>query len=183
MLLDAGRTRVLADPEGRARAALHPLLGLRQRLPGVPPDGRPRLPPLYAGPIGAILQPQLTGEHGAEASLPFASTLCGACADVCPVRIDIPSHPRARAREGRAREARPGLEGRALHALGRAFSSAERYERAQRLARVLQRPALRDGWIRLAARPARRLGALARRSPASPTQTFREWWETRERDA
>jgi len=43
----------------------------------------------YAGPIGAILAPQLVGERGPVASLPFASSLCGACYDVCPVAIDI----------------------------------------------------------------------------------------------
>ena len=45
---------------------------------------------VYPGPIGAILSPQLTGVED-NASLPYASTLCGACYDVCPVAIDIPS--------------------------------------------------------------------------------------------
>ena len=49
----------------------------------------------YAGPIGAILTPQLRGiaTHKVDeqtASLPYASSLCGACFEVCPVRIDIP---------------------------------------------------------------------------------------------
>jgi L-lactate dehydrogenase complex protein LldF len=44
---------------------------------------------VYPGPIGAVITPQLAGlERAAE--LPFASSLCGACRDVCPVKIDIP---------------------------------------------------------------------------------------------
>ena len=79
----------------------------------------------YAGPIGAILAPQLVGETGAVASLPFASSLCGACYDVCPVLIDIPSilvHERGKAV---ARE-RPGVEGQVAEAC-----SAARLRRGQ----------------------------------------------------
>ena len=135
-------------------------------------------PTVYAGPIGAILQPQLAGERGVAASLPFASTLCGACADVCPVGIDIPRilvHERAKV----VRRSRPGLEGRALRTLGRAFASAERYERLQRVARALQRPALRGGRLRWLPGP---LGAWgkSRTMPGVAEQTFREWWESRE---
>ena len=78
-------------------------------------------PTVYAGPIGAILQPQLDGERGVAASLPFASSLCGACADVCPVRIDIPRilvHERARVVRG----SKPGARGRALRLLAQAFT-------------------------------------------------------------
>ena len=127
---------------------------------------------VYAGPIGAILQPQLSGEQGTAGSLPYASSLCGACADVCPVGIDIPRilvHERAKV--VRARPAGPG--GRALRALGRAFSSAERYERAQRTARALQRPFVRDGRLRWLPGPlagwgrSRTLPGVARRRSAS----------------
>ena len=48
----------------------------------------------YPGPIGAVLTPQLAGMHGKDdpnSTLPFASSLCGACFDACPVKIDIPS--------------------------------------------------------------------------------------------
>ena len=96
------------------------------------PEGTPTTPP-YAGPIGAILAPQLSGESGAVASLPFASSLCGACYDVCPVLIDIPSilvHERGKVVAGE----RGGLESRSLKQLGRAFATRAGYERAQRLA-------------------------------------------------
>ena len=71
----------------------------------------------YPGPIGAILTPQLRGiaRHPVDeqtASLPYASSLCGACFDVCPVRIDIPEvlvHLRGKVVEhGGLRRARSG---------------------------------------------------------------------------
>ena len=78
------------------------------------------------------------------------------------------------------RRSRPGLEGSALRALGRAFASAERYERAQRVARALQRPALRDGRLRWLPGPLAGWGK-SRTLPGVAEQTFREWWEARER--
>ncbi len=63
---------------------------------------------VYPGPIGAILSPQLTGIED-NASLPYASSLCGACYDVCPVKINIPDilvHLRAEHTETYAAEHR-----------------------------------------------------------------------------
>ena len=181
VLLDAGRTRTLADPEGRPALRCIRCSACVNVCPVYRQTGGHAYPTVYAGPIGAILQPQLTGERGVEASLPYASTLCGACADVCPVGIDIPRilvHERGKVVRGK----RPGLEGRAMGALGRAFSSAERYERAQRVARALQRPALRDGRLRWMPGPLAGWGR-SRTLPGVADQTFREWWEAHERDA
>jgi L-lactate dehydrogenase complex protein LldF len=180
VLLDAGRTRVLADPAGspalrciRCSACINVCPVYRQT------GGHAYHTP-YAGPIGAILAPQLAGERGAVASLPFASSLCGACFDVCPVRIDIPSilvHERAKA----VAQERSGIEGRSLKWLGRAFATREGYERAQRLGRSLQRPVARGGWItRFPPGPLSAWGR-SRDLPALPAQTFREWWESRGR--
>ena len=91
MLLDNGRTSALADKVGPPGTALHPLLGVPERVPGLRAGRRPRLRLPYPGPIGAILSPQLRGiTDPVDASLPYASTLCGACYDVCPVAINIP---------------------------------------------------------------------------------------------
>jgi L-lactate dehydrogenase complex protein LldF len=133
----------------------------------------------YAGPIGAILQPQLDGERGASASLPFASTLCGACADVCPVQIDIPAllvHERAKvvAAEGR------GLERATFGLAGRVFRSQRAYALAQRLARLAQRPFAQSGWIKRFPPGPFRAWGRSRDLPAVPKQTFREWWESRD---
>jgi L-lactate dehydrogenase complex protein LldF len=178
VLLDAGRARALADPEGRPALRCIRCSACVNVCPVYRQTGGHAYPTVYAGPIGAILQPQLDGERGITASLPFASSLCGACADVCPVRIDIPRilvHERAKVVRG----SKPGLEGRSLRLLARAFTSAERYERAQGVARALQRPALRDGRLRWLPGPLAGWGR-SRTLPGVAEQTFREWWEARE---
>ena len=179
VLVDAGRTRVLGDPDGRQALRCIRCSACVNVCPVYRQTGGHAYPTVYAGPIGAILQPQLDGERGVSASLPYASSLCGACAVVCPVGIDIPRilvHERAKV----VALARPGVEGRALRALGRAFSSAERFERAQRLARVLQRPAVRNGRLRWLPGPLAAWGR-SRTLPGVASQTFREWWEVRDR--
>ncbi len=178
VLLDAGRTRVLADPGGRSALRCIRCSACVNVCPVYRQTGGHAYHSPYAGPIGAILAPQLVGEEGAPGSLPFASSLCGACYDVCPVLIDIPSilvHERGKVV---ARE-RAGLEGLTLKQLGRAFETRAGYERAQRLGRSLQRPAVRDGWV--ARFPPGPLAAWGRSRdlPAIPAQTFREWWESR----
>ena len=181
VLVDAGRTRALADPEGRPVLRCIRCSACVNVCPVYRQTGGHAYDTVYAGPIGAILQPQLSGEQGTSASLPYASSLCGACADVCPVGIDIPRilvHERAKV----VRSARPGLDGRALRALGRAFSSAERYERAQRTTRALQRPFVRGGRLRWFPGPLAGWGR-SRTLPGVAPQTFREWWEERDRGA
>ena len=177
VLVDAGRTRALADPVGRdalrcirCAACIHVCPVYRQ-------VGGHAYHSVYAGPIGAILQPQLSGERGQPGSLPFASSLCGACADVCPVRIDIPRllvHERERALDAE----RDPRERSSLHALGRIFSSRRRYERAQRVARDVQRVVVRDGWF--AHFPGPLSGWGSSRDLPGVGETFREWW-SRER--
>ena len=90
VLLDNGRTSVLDDPVGRS--ALH-CIRCSARLnvcPVYERAGGHTSGSVYPGPIGAILSPQLTGIED-NASLPFASTLCGACFDACQIKIDIPA--------------------------------------------------------------------------------------------
>jgi L-lactate dehydrogenase complex protein LldF len=181
VLLDAGRTRVLADPEGRPTLRCIRCSACLNICPVYKQTGGHAYHTVYAGPIGAILQPQLSGETGQAATLPFASSLCGACYEVCPVKIDIPRilvHERAKA----VRAESQGLEGVSLRFLARVFAQRRRYERAQRLGRVLQRPVVRNGHVRWFVGPLKGWG-ISRELPALPPQTFREWWEQRERGA
>ena len=166
VLLDAGRTRALADPEGRPALRCIRCSACVNVCPVYRQTGGHAYPTVYAGPIGAILQPQLAGERGPAASLPYASSLCGACADVCPVGIDIPRilvHERAKV----VRRTRPGLEGRALRLLGagvlqrRALRARAAHGARAPAARAPRRPPA------LAPGPARGLGTLARRCPVS----------------
>jgi L-lactate dehydrogenase complex protein LldF len=132
---------------------------------------------VYPGPIGAILTPQLVGTAEAG-SLPFASSLCGACAEVCPVKIDIPEvlvHLRGRA----VRERRSGLgERTAMAAAARTLMSPWRFRWARRVGRLVQRPYVNNGKIE------RLPGGLSqwtatRDLPPVPERSFRDWWKSR----
>jgi L-lactate dehydrogenase complex protein LldF len=173
VLLDNGRTDVLADETGRQ--ALHCIRcsACLNACPVYSRVGGHAYESVYPGPIGAILTPQLLGLDEAP-TLPWASSLCGACYDACPVKIDIPSvlvHLRGRV----VREERSRLdpEGLSMKLLGRVFASRRAYERAQRLARVGGGPL-----ARLPLGPLR-AWAKARELPEVPEQSFREWWRKR----
>jgi len=173
VLLDNGRTRVLADEVGRQ--ALHCIRcsACLNVCPVYSRTGGHAYGSVYPGPIGAILTPQLRGVENAK-SLPYASTLCGACYEVCPVKIDIPAvllHLRAEV----VRKAGPSQERAAMRGLARVFGSVRLYERAQRFARLAQRPA------RLLPGPLSKWTRTRDLKPV-PKETFREWW-SRERGA
>ena len=180
VLLDNGRTAALADPVGRQ--ALHCIRcsACLNVCPVYERVGGHAYGSVYPGPIGAVLSPQLTGVED-NASLPYASSLCGACYDACPVRIDIPSllvHLRARHVEEAARARRlPSAEAVTMAAASWVMTSPARYAAAQRTSRV-GRALGRRGRIRRLPPP---LSAwtTARDAPAPPAQTFREWWAGR----
>jgi L-lactate dehydrogenase complex protein LldF len=101
VLLDNGRTAVLADTVGRQALRCIRCSACLNVCPVYERAGGHAYGSVYPGPIGAILSPMLTGIED-NASLPYASSLCGACFDACPVRIDIPRcsvHLRGRAVE------------------------------------------------------------------------------------
>ena len=89
VLLDNGRTKVLADEESRETLHCIRCAACLNACPVYRQTGGHAYGSIYSGPIGAILTPQLQGmEH--STSLPYASSLCGACYEVCPVKINIP---------------------------------------------------------------------------------------------
>lgn len=89
VLLDNGRSDTLADTVGRQALNCIRCSACLNVCPVYERTGGHAYGSVYPGPIGAVLTPQLVGvEHAA--SLPFASTLCGACYDACPVKINIP---------------------------------------------------------------------------------------------
>jgi L-lactate dehydrogenase complex protein LldF len=139
---------------------------------------------VYPGPIGAILTPQLLG-IGKASSLPYASSLCGACYEVCPVKINIPEvllYLRGRAvrykQDQQRLLARVDPENVAMRLVARTFMSRERYEQAQRLARLGQLPFIHRGVINSLPGPLAGWTALRDLQPL-PQQTFREWWRSR----
>jgi L-lactate dehydrogenase complex protein LldF len=176
VLLDNGRTDVLADEVGRQALRCIRCSACLNSCPVYSRVGGHAYESVYPGPIGAILTPQLEGLEGGR-SLPWASSLCGACYEVCPVKIDIPRvlvHLRGRIVERH----RPPVEGAAMSVLARVFGDRGRYERAQRVARAGQRPLVRHGRISRLPGP---LSAWTdvRDMPPVAAQTFREWWRER----
>lgn len=190
VLLDNGRTAALADEVGRS--ALHCIRcsACLNVCPVYERTGGHAYGSVYPGPIGAILTPLLTGIED-NASLPYASSLCGACEDVCPVRIPIPEilvHLRSKAVEHKRESSRlPTPEAVAMAAASWTMTDASRWEAAQGAARAGRLlGSKRD-------KAAGRLGRLpaplaawtdARDAPRPPAETFRQWWSrTRGPDA
>ena len=89
VLLDNGRSRMLAHPVTRQALACIRCGACLNACPVYQQIGGHAYGSVYPGPIGAVITPQLIG-LGKAAQLPYASSLCGACRDVCPVRINIP---------------------------------------------------------------------------------------------
>ncbi|MEE8452784.1 MAG: lactate utilization protein B [Thermoguttaceae bacterium] len=89
ILLDNGRTKVLRDPAARKSLTCIRCGMCLNVCPVYRRAGGWAYGWVYPGPIGSIITPHLIGLDKA-AVLPFASSLCGACSEVCPVRIDIP---------------------------------------------------------------------------------------------
>ena len=170
VLLDNGRTDVLADEVGRQ--ALHCIRcsACLNVCPVYSRAGGAAYESVYPGPIGAILTPQLRG-LGKAPTLPWASSLCGACYEACPVKIDIPTvliHLRGRV--VREEKSRLSPEALAMAAVAKVFSARGSFERAQRLSRLGRGPLGKlpvPGW------------STMRELPEIPEQTFREWWRER----
>jgi len=178
VLLDNGRTAALADEMGRT--ALHCIRcsACLNVCPVYERVGGHAYGSVYPGPIGAVLSPQLTGVED-NASLPYASSLCGACFDACPVRIDIPSLlVRLRARhvdEQRSVHRVPSAEALSMAAAAWVMASPTRFAAAEKVSRA----------ARLLGRSTGRISALppplsawtaSRDAPRPPAETFREWW-------
>jgi L-lactate dehydrogenase complex protein LldF len=167
VLLDNGRSAVLADEIGRQ--ALHCIRcsACLNVCPVYERTGGHAYGSVYPGPIGAVLSPQLTGVED-NASLPYASSLCGACFDACPVKIDIPSilvHLRDEAPHPRTEKA-------AMRAAAYTMDHPRLYEAAQHAAKLSKYAGRRlppplNGWT------------ASRDLPAPPPETFRDWWRGR----
>jgi L-lactate dehydrogenase complex protein LldF len=186
VLLDNGRTEVLADETGRQALNCIRCSACLNSCPVYERTGGHAYNSVYPGPIGAILTPQLVGlgKPGPD-SLPYASSLCGACYEVCPVKINIPEvliHLRGRVIRHKQDEG--GVRGRldpenvAMRAMAKTFSDRRLYEGAQKAARIGQWPLARGGAIHRL--PGRLAGwTHARDLDPIPEQSFREWWKSR----
>ncbi|HEX2892896.1 MAG TPA: lactate utilization protein B [Marmoricola sp.] len=187
VLLDNGRTRALADEVGRQALRCIRCSACLNVCPVYERTGGHAYGSVYPGPIGAILNPLMRGVGTDEQvdSLPYASSLCGACFEVCPVRIDIPSvlvDLRAQVVDAH-RGGAPKAEAVAMKGAAWSFGSGARLDAVERISGVFGRVADRVGRRTLPG-GRRALGRIpglgawsgARDLPAPPAESFRAWW-------
>lgn len=177
VLIDNGRTNVLADEKSRETLDCIRCGACLNACPVYQQTGGHAYGSIYGGPIGAILTPQLQDMRHSQ-SLPYASSLCGACYDVCPVKINIPEiliHLRGKAvKQGYG----PLTERVAMKAASFALGNGDRLAQAQKLVRIGQKlfekdgqlnhlPGMLSGWTKF------------RDLDAVPQESFRDWWAKR----
>ena len=177
VILDNGRTEILANAHLRESLNCIRCGACLNACPVYQKIGGHAYGWIYPGPIGAVLTPQLLGREKAS-ELPFASTLCGACRDVCPVKINLPAmlvHLRHEIKEAPESSAPDGFwERHAFRAWAFVNKSAKRYRFAMRLARMIG-----AGYRRL---PPFSRWAATRDLPTPAKRSFTEQWpEIRER--
>ncbi len=167
ILLDNGRTRLLADAE--QRNALHCIRcgACLNVCPVYRTVGGHSYGTTYQGPLGSMITPHLRGWRD-WSHLPYASSLCGKCADVCPVRIPIHHHLLHNRRNVIQRRLDSPIQRLAFRAWLWAVRSPRRYAFGGRLARWAMR-------IGIAA-PFAKAWTDHRELPPAPRETFRDWW-------
>jgi L-lactate dehydrogenase complex protein LldF len=180
VLLDNGRSPILADNEASQTLKCIRCAACLNACPVYHQTGGHAYESVYAGPIGAILTPQLMSMEQGR-SLPYASSLCGACYEVCPVKINIPEvliHLRGKVVE----EDQATLAGKVslwnigMQAAAFLFKDAKRLEMAESIGRVGQKVFVsKNGFIE--ALPGMLKGWTQTRDlKAMPEESFREWW-------
>ncbi|MDQ6663887.1 MAG: LUD domain-containing protein, partial [Acidobacteriota bacterium] len=172
VLLDNGRTKLLADPGKRQSLYCIRCGACLNICPVYRKIGGHSFPWVYSGPIGAIITPQFLGvQH--EPALPFASSLCGACAEVCPVKIDIPQvllDLRADVRQSREKSGSGRLERLGFRMFAFVMTRPRLFEWGGRFAKLfsklplMKRLPLVNSWV------------SQRDLPVFPAKSFREMW-------
>jgi L-lactate dehydrogenase complex protein LldF len=183
VLLDNGRSPILAKPKQRQTLKCIRCAACMNACPVYRQTGGHAYGSVYPGPIGAILTPQLMHMKHAQ-SLPFASSLCGACYEVCPVKINIPEvllELRAQVvdqeRKQTGRISDPMYLG--LRIANFFFASAGRFHFAQRMGRIgLGFFTGKDGWIHSLPSVGGKW-TQTRDLRGLPQQSFHEWWAAR----
>ncbi len=167
VLLDNGRTNVLRDELGRQALRCIRCAACLNVCPVYERAGGHAYGATYPGPIGAVLTPQLVGVEHAS-TLPFASSLCGYCYEVCPVKIDIPSvlvklrHDSVKAKKHPAEDA-------LFAAAASAMKGRRRWTAALKLAPLMR-------LLRRGGPPPVSQWTSVRDLPEPPARSFRDWW-------
>jgi L-lactate dehydrogenase complex protein LldF len=187
VLLDNGRSSILAKKTERQTLRCIRCAACMNACPVYRQTGGHAYGSVYPGPIGAILTPQLQQMHHAQ-SLPYASSLCGACYEVCPVKINIPevllelrSQVVNQERQTLAKFFDPMYLG--LRAANLMFSRASLFHAGQTLGRIgLKIFTGRDGWIHKLPSVGSKW-TQTRDLRGMPKQPFHSWWAQRQKEA
>jgi len=173
VLLDNGRTKLLADPEKRQSLYCIRCGACLNHCPVYRKIGGHNYPWIYSGPIGAIITPQFHGVMQ-DPWLPFASSLCGACAEVCPVKIEIPKlllKLRSEVTAAKRREGQGGLERIGFRLWAVAMRHPWIYQMSgwlgARFAAKLPKVGPLENW------------ASQREVPVLARTSFHQWWASR----
>ena len=181
ILLDNGRSRVFQDPPAHGALTCIRCGMCLNVCPVYHRAGGWAYGWVYPGPIGSILSPHLVGLDKAG-TLPFASSLCGVCAEICPVKIDIP-HQLVHLRHRAVNEPSPArslVDRITWSAWAWAMGGPRRYNLAMTTARI--------GVLMLKFVPRAlhfdKLGAWTRgrELPKVPGPAFRTWWRHNRND-
>jgi len=171
VLLDNGRTKLLPSRAKRQSLYCIRCAACLNTCPVYRKIGGHSFPWVYSGPIGAIITPQFMGVSH-EPALPFASSLCGACAEVCPVKIDIPQvllDLRSDVKKAETREKKNRLEKFSFRMFAWMMTHPRVYAWAGWMAR--HGPVLNVGPVRA--------WTSQRDLPPIPRQSFRDIWSRR----
>jgi len=180
VLIDNGRTKVMADEVGRQALRCIRCSACMNVCPVYERTGGHAYGSVYPGPIGAILTPMLRGVGVDEATdaMPFASSLCGACYEVCPVKINIPEvlvHLREKVVDSH-RGGVPGTLMTTMKGASWTLGRSSRLALLQTCAGLAGRVFGRRGLIGRLPAPLSRW-TDARDLPAPPRESFRAWWK------
>ena len=181
VLVDNGRTAALADEIGREALKCIRCSACLNVCPVYERAGGHAYGSTYPGPIGAILTPQLTGmdsSHDPNASLPYASTLCGACFEACPVKIDIPS-ALLELRHKKIENHKPKVEGVIMGGMGLVFGNQKLWNLSTHMVslgrilggfngKITHLPSFLAGWTDV------------RDTAVPPKKSFRQWFDSEE---
>ncbi|CAM3560838.1 LutB/LldF family L-lactate oxidation iron-sulfur protein [Marinicrinis lubricantis] len=177
IMLDNGRSNQLGDPEFQELLNCIRCGACLNACPVYRHIGGHSYGGTYSGPIGAVLTPALNSNVTEWDDIAYASSLCGACYEACPVKI--PLHDmlvylrRRKAESGNT----AWLEKTGFKGFSYVMSDSKRMSAVVKLAKAGQRFVAKDGFIKA------KIGPLKgwtnyRYAPTLPKHSFREQWET-----
>jgi L-lactate dehydrogenase complex protein LldF len=182
VVIDNGRSRLLADPNLRESLYCIRCGACLNVCPVYRKVGGHSYGWVYPGPIGAVITPVMVGLDQAR-DLPFASTLCGACRDVCPLKIEIPNmlltlRSQMNASPDRQRRAR-SIERLVFILWSRIVSTDWALAQVRNISAFLQKPFVSKGRMRRLPLPVFTKWTKNRDFPALAKRSFHDLWRDR----